>query len=710
MRRTWLVWVLVLVTALPGLGALPVSGEPIPLRGQVVDADGKPLRGASVALLPVVSRFASQELLLQGKALPEPVARTASREDGRFEMSAPSPGMWEMQVTARGFVPRRFSLFPLLEPLEIPRLEMVQEAPLPIRVVDAQGRPVAGAQVRVNAGESPVFTPLSWWWPKPELVTTGTDGTATVSRWKGVEVELEAAAPGHPPAALKVAARESTAEMRLAAACPRTVQVSTRGRDGAARPVAGALAVHRSWPLGVTGEDGRVTVAAPCERDLGISVETRDGRQARATLRSQRAGRANRTVDPLTRVTLPAEPVRVSGRVLTEGSRAPVAGALVWTGADPAGFVRTDAQGAYTLTLTAGEPSHVTGDAVGHLADLEEVRAGEGPTFLLTPLAVASGVVVDEAGRPVTGARVRGMADDPAKSGLWNPLLSGSSDAKGEFRLRVLSSEALTLSASHPDFVAADLSIPPVAPHASRSGLRIVLAKGLAASGKVVDAEGRPIAGAEVWLFPSMDGDEGFAFFRQMERRLTPAVTDARGVFTLEHLKPGRMDLQASARGFAPTRVRGLQLTAGDGAVDLGTVTLGPGVTLAGVVVDPADRPVAGATVQLLGTASPLPVTLHRAGEEELLTAADGSFSIPGLAPEERVTLSISRKGFASADFRDLQVPPAEPLRIVLTPGSRIAGRLVDEQGDPVSGMVSLRRIGGQSTGGPIVDHAGTAE
>jgi protocatechuate 3,4-dioxygenase beta subunit len=227
----------------------------------------------------------------------------------------------------------------------------------------------------------------------------------------------------------------------------------------------------------------------------------------------------------------------------------------------------------------------------------------------------------------------------------------------------------------------------------------------------VVDTAGRPLSGAEVALSPTPDSDAPFA--RMSVERAgpdAPEVTDAQGRFSFEHLEPGRFDLQASARGFAPTVVRGIDLAAtgagaGDpaggpggrrGPVNLGTVALAPGVTLEGVVVDPQSRPIAGARVSTYSTARISLFQRSARDDDEILTAADGSFSIPDLRAGEKVGLTASKKGYKPARFDQLEVPGSEPLRITLTPGVRIAGRVLTEAGDPVAAVrITVSRVGG---------------
>jgi hypothetical protein len=72
--------------------SLPLLGQEISLRGQVTDPQGSGLPNASVQLIRHGSGGNSEAL-----------SQTTSRPDGRFELGAPSPGEFDIQVDAEGF-------------------------------------------------------------------------------------------------------------------------------------------------------------------------------------------------------------------------------------------------------------------------------------------------------------------------------------------------------------------------------------------------------------------------------------------------------------------------------------------------------------------------------------------------------------------------------------------------------------------------------
>ncbi len=206
--------------------------------------------------------------------------------------------------------------------------------------------------------------------------------------------------------------------------------------------------------------------------------------------------------------------------------------------------------------------------------------------------------------------------------------------------------------------------------------LRIAVRRGRDVRGRVVDAAtGRPVPGAVV---------RGY-YGRTLDFR-----AGADGGFTL----PGYwfQAFQVRAAGYAQ-RQHQLAEDAGMPGVGPETVRLLPGIAVRGRVVDLEGRPLAG--VRLTG--------LHRDAEGETVdlvgprSAADGSFAFVGLpVPSEgREVLVFSwRDGFAPGAASPLRVPAGGVAEGVVLRMRRLApvrGRVEDEGGAPVEGLVTLR-------------------
>lgn len=267
----------------------------------------------------------------------------------------------------------------------------------------------------------------------------------------------------------------------------------------------------------------------------------------------------------------------------------------------------------------------------------------DSPTVLkLNPPRVVKGQVVDRRTRqPIAAAWV------------WPegyPSCSARSDKEGRYTVSLPGLNEPHVRGAAPGHQPESLAAGPgslllaLAPTETRS-----------AFGRVVDFQGRPVPGAEVLL-------EGRTNFK--------AATDQNGRFRIGKIGEGPFDLQARAPGFLTTRVRQVPVPPGPGDADLGVISLQAGTVLEGRVVDPEGGPVEGANVQ--------------ADSFSAVTDGGGLFSLAGLREGTRLSLRVTRQGFAPRIVSGIEMPLPEPLTVELTPAARIAGTVLDETGDPV--------------------------
>jgi hypothetical protein len=617
MPRLRLAVCLALALASPGLAA----PAPIPVTGWVGDAQGKPLAGARVTLFPLPSTFERQKLGLasSGGPAPEPAQKAASDAAGSFTLAAPDAGMWTVRIEAAGAVPVEIDLLPLVETQELPPCPtaLVLDAGVEVRVVDGQGRPVPAA--RVVAEATARQESLDSWRPAVRRGETGVDGRLRLPRVRGERLKIRASAPGYPVA--EVESGEEKVLLRLSPGLRGILEV--RGADGS--PVAGALvAAGPGLPACArTDENGRATVFAPAGKKVRPIAWTADGRRANALPLQPDADPAA----PLT-VRLPRPPEAMSGKVVDRLDRQPLAGALVWPRQDPAGWVRADAKGGYTLSLAPEGNTGLAAAASGHLpGDVVVPPPGRGeralraPTFALKPAAAAEGIVVDAAGKPVAAAQV--SAAVPSSLFDWMaPKARARSGPDGRFALRPLAAaRPYEVTASLPGFTATKLALAELKPRALRSGLRLVLRRGHTVRGRVVDGAGQPVAAAGVQLVAPAGGDPVL----EVTGSSRQTMADAAGGFAFDGLSPGKIDVFVRAPGFPPASRRQVAVPPGAGSFDLGPITLGRGVSLAGLVADPAGLPVAGAAVHAQAeTTMTFFSRSSRAEGEEASTGADG--------------------------------------------------------------------------------------
>ena len=201
-----------------------------------------------------------------------------------------------------------------------------------------------------------------------------------------------------------------------------------------------------------------------------------------------------------------------------------------------------------------------------------------------------------------------------------------------------------------------------------------------AITGRVVDLNGRPIAGAEVW---------GLAF----RDRVGATRADADGRFRLAPLKEDKpVTVWADAPGFARQRREGLHAFAGRDH-DIGPLTLLPGTRIRGRAVDARGRPIADAKILVNDFRFILGHTISSDQTEWTLTGdAEGRFTTPPFPAGEvhflfaapgKVRTFLERKaelGTTEADLGDITLADEVPIR----------GIVVDQDGEPAPGVVVM--------------------
>ena len=209
--------------------------------------------------------------------------------------------------------------------------------------------------------------------------------------------------------------------------------------------------------------------------------------------------------------------------------------------------------------------------------------------------------------------------------------------------------------------------------------------------GRVVDENDAPVAGAEVTLRRAQPSDAMAAAIRIAQQGGEEpdgpgATSDAEGRFELEDLAVGRYDLEVRAGGFAPAKVPGVRVGEGGGRVDLGTVVLAPGASIAGRVADPDGRAIAGAEVTVHpGRDGLMALSAGFGPRGRVETDADGRFAVADLPSGQPVVLTVAKEGYGSEVTSSLR-PPADGIAVVLRPAGRLEGRVVDARGRPIAG------------------------
>ncbi len=230
-------------------------------------------------------------------------------------------------------------------------------------------------------------------------------------------------------------------------------------------------------------------------------------------------------------------------------------------------------------------------------------------------------------------------------------------------------------------------------------GLTVVAAGplyGLTITGQVVDSKAAAVQGAEVVVYQRIPTGLGW---EQEAKILTPIVkSDAKGGFELQAEVTSQYDTFVVARkpGYAHAW-DGLSYshnTLGKGEFLL---VLEPPCTVAGHLVDPNGRPVAGARIQAL----PVTSYLHRIRQRPVIgpvewfttaTDSEGGFHFDQFAADVSTTFRVpGRSSLFSFRTQLMDACGFEVwrtgLRLVLPKVGTIRGRVQDEQAGPVSGV-----------------------
>lgn len=641
------------------LAAIPAMSAPLQITGKVLH----PPKEVQVELRPWSVDHAEALRRLKGEAVPA-LASAKSRVDGSFAVKLPDTGFYSVVLRAPGRLAMEGFVAFVVDDFELAPVELPPASPLEVKAVGADGQPLAGVTIQAI----PLKPESGDWRAAERSAVTDAEGRAVFPRAESEALRLVVTTPGRYST---VSTDPTGASQTVRFPARRTRMVEFRGANG--KPAIGTLVrlSHRGWPYGLTGEDGRIPLPVPEENEIGLFAEDSKGLRIEVVMTVESGEGTDVPVVGL------RAPTAAAGRVLETSSREPIAGALVWNGGTA--WTRTGSDGTFELRAPSGDRGRVEAAAPGHTrALLRWQRDANSPiTFLLGPAADISGQVVDEAGRPVAGAKVGTTSNpaDPRTAGLEDKRSWSGPD--GRFALRRLPAGRVhKVTATREGFAPASRLADSSAP------VRLVLLQGTVAAGRVVDEQGSPVAGAELTLSEAEQDPAVLA--SRLDFR---AVSDAEGRFQLPHVSAGRFDLKAARTGFSTTTVSGILIPEGQARADLGEVTLPPGAAIEGIVVDERDKPVQGAEVVL--TPSGLDGFRPDASfwfRGPAVTGPDGRFLIADLRRGTRVGLKAVHPELAPAEMGGVEVPTAEPVRLRLARPRSLEGRVRDRLGEPVAG------------------------
>ncbi|HET6201875.1 MAG TPA: carboxypeptidase regulatory-like domain-containing protein [Planctomycetota bacterium] len=297
-----------------------------------------------------------------------------------------------------------------------------------------------------------------------------------------------------------------------------------------------------------------------------------------------------------------------------------------------------------------------------------------------------AGTVVDEAGRPIAGAKVDAKAggDPSTLLAMGDHKVDASED--GSFRLGGLAAGEFGVSAEKDGWKRSKRIKVRVEEGATAKGISLVLPEGNSISGRVLDPKGATAKGVAVYA-----GFEMKAFSMPDPETLAGgtkgyATTKEDGSFRIGGLGKGPFRIRAKAPDESSADASGVK----PGTKDLELRLRAPG-GLAGIVVDAkTGLPVPAFSLRTLQTALGM---LEVKGREKEFHSEEGAFKWTGLPPGTyTISARAAREGHAPARLENLVVKEGVTtpgLVIELQPEAAVRGRvLAAGTGVPVQGAL----------------------
>ena len=646
----------------------PLSAQTVRITGRVLEGR-EPFAGALVELYPAAQVYEDALRQLAGDP-PIPLKSTRTGPDGSFELLAPESGAYRVMVRAKDRFALEHLVVPLVEEVFLVPAELMLPTTVTIQALGPEGRPLPGLPLRVAP---PPVDDNPWrhagWHPVERQGVTGPDGKLTLPRGKFEPLNVYVIDPGY-LGQVASEVHEDSVTVRPESR-PRTIEVL--GAQG--KPVAGALVRWGTWPVGVTGPQGRLSLTLPSDGASPLLVEGPGGERAEVKTGAEPAAGVL-----IVRIA-PAE--AVTGRIADSQTGKPIAGALVWSGLPPdLPPVRTTADGSFRLPVPTGGESWLGAAAPGYqIPERQSGRPAKPLTMTLTPAATLRGQVVDKAGAPIPGASVE-IEPGPSRARSLSsigfmPVVETRPDGSFSFH-GLLPGGVYKLQARRSGYGRAEAAPVKMAPTGQASPpARIVLGSGTTVTGRVVDEAGNPVEGAAVEMidakFPLPDGS-----FR--------ADSDVSGAFSIPHLIPGQFRFLARRAGFSATLGSEIMVPDGETRLDAGELVLKAGAAIEGRVTDTRGRPLEGVVIR--GYSEQGPITAMVVADQDpapdALTGSDGRFRIEDLERGRLYNLAAHHAAHPRAMVQGIQAPTDEPVHIELQTARSLSGRVVGPEGEPV--------------------------
>jgi len=317
--------------------------------------------------------------------------------------------------------------------------------------------------------------------------------------------------------------------------------------------------------------------------------------------------------------------------------------------------------------------------------------------------ARASGRVVDEKGAPLAGVRIETYVERARSS--WGGEGQEETDADGAFDISGIRPGRLTLETAKEGWTVTRVALGEVADGEVKSGLSLVLGRGLSISGRVLWPDGRGANDCKIDVQYTLFSGENKHHMRNEQRS---SSTDADGAFEISGLGSELVAITASsgaraeeappedapedaaenAEASAPAKAKVPAATAHLDDVKPGTtglkLTLVPGKAVRGRAIDDVGQPVAKFRISAVPIDNTQPWDRERNAVKGSGDAPDGHFELLGLHEGAWDVTATAKDHAKSAPHRVVIPRDTDAFDLVLPRTATVAGVVTDPSGAPV--------------------------
>jgi hypothetical protein len=607
------------------------------ISGSVMNVDGDPIPGCALTVHQLEDSDQRTRRLLSASPERHAMARAVTDERGSFRVEVKEKPVVDLVVRVEGY-----------EPTTI-RTETNEEHVIALR----RAAPRTGA---ITADGKPVASAVVVWTGSASELVFRTDGAGKYTApdpgvWAHRFVVL------HPQYAARDSVRErlffqKDPPMNLALHRGVTIEGTVTSTDGKS-PIAGAKLHLDGWPAGETADDGTFRIAHAPEAWRWIEVSARGSSGARSN-----SGAATYRI-PLSGTST------VRGTVVDSESGRGVAHAEIRFSTERSinYSVIADAKGNFSFEAPASMSGSVSFLHPGYptsprVLDFRQVAPHVLRAF---PMVRITGTVVDDRNKPVAGARI----GDARGFGGANYHAGFRSGSDGRFAIRLPSPGEIQLEAFKRGFLPSRIKVAAVEAGQHVRNVQLALQKGIEVAVRVVDQDGRAIAGARIDVAELLEGSPERSYYICTDPE--PCTTNTNGLVALS-LRPGKHVLTVYREGFVRREIAGISINRGQAPLEF---ILDPGSEISGLVKYDDGKPAGNVSVSASG-----------AGAK---TSADGTFVIRGVKSGP-VSVRVQHPNYyVHVPPREVTAPAAG-IVFELTRPATIRGRVIDRTtGRPIT-------------------------